>query len=233
MERSESFKEIATALAKAQAAMHGATKDGKNPAFKSQYATLASVIEAARGPLTDNGIAFLQTPGILTAEGLPITTTLMHCSGEFVSTTLVMPVQKRDPQGIGSVITYGCRYSLMSLLGLPPVDDDGEAAMDRSAPQQRPVAQKPAPKATPAAVQQDEDPFGLPPLDDEYDESKTKYIATCKEIIRTHAGDYSHLVVWWNGEKDARRDFSLNQAEVDDLKAALQARAPQQKEAAE
>lgn len=158
MERSESFKEIATALAKAQAAMHGATKDGKNPAFKSQYATLASVIEAARGPLTENGIAFLQTPGVLTPEGLPITTTLMHCSGEWVSSTLVMPVQKRDPQGIGSVITYGCRYSLMSLLGLPPVDDDGEAAMDRT-------PQRPAPRLAPPKASVSEPS----PFDDEED----------------------------------------------------------------
>lgn len=71
-----------------------------------------------------------------------------------------------------------------------------------------------------------------PPTDQGVDESKTKYIATCKEIIRTHAGDYKHLVTWWNEEKNSRRDFDLNQAEVDDLKAELAKRAPKQAEAA-
>jgi hypothetical protein len=40
-----------------------------------------------------------------------------------------MPVKDRNnPQAVGSAITYGCRYSLMAMLGLPPVDDDGNAA---------------------------------------------------------------------------------------------------------
>ncbi|MBF9233956.1 ERF family protein [Microvirga sp. BT350] len=201
--------------------MHGATKDRKNPAFKSEYATLASVIEAARGPLTENGIAFLQSPGLLTAEGLPITTTLMHISGEWVSTTLLMPVQKRDPQGIGSVITYGCRYSLMSLLGLPPVDDDGEAAMDRSPPKAQPKV-VPPPRF-------DDDPFG--PLAS--DESKAVYLRTCREIIDGGSKPYGELVQWWKDEAQNRRTFGLTQAETDDLKNDLMAKAPQQKEAAE
>jgi hypothetical protein len=90
---------------------------------------LSSVIEAARGPLTENGIAFLQAPGVFDEGGIPITTTLVHSSGEWISSTLVLPVAKRDPQGVGSAITYGCRYSLMAMLGLPPVDDDGNATM--------------------------------------------------------------------------------------------------------
>lgn len=129
MQTSESIKEIATALAKAQAAMHGATKDRKNPAFKSDYATLSSVIEAARGPLTENGIAFVQSPGALDDAGVPVTTTLVHSSGEWFKSTVYMPVRDRNnPQAVGSAITYGCRYSLMAMLGLPPVDDDGNAA---------------------------------------------------------------------------------------------------------
>jgi hypothetical protein len=132
IETSESIKEIATALAKAQAAMHGATKDGKNPAFKSTYASLASVVDAARGPLTSNGITFMQAPGTIAEHGLPITTMLAHTSGEWIKTTFHIPVVKRDPQGVGSATTYGCRYSLMAVLGLPPVDDDGEAAMGRT-----------------------------------------------------------------------------------------------------
>ncbi len=57
--------------------------------------------------------------------------------------TLHVPLSKRDPQGVGSAITYGCRYALMATLGLPPVDDDGESAMDRSSPPTQ--ASRPAP----------------------------------------------------------------------------------------
>jgi hypothetical protein len=129
MQHSESIKEIATALAKAQAAMHGATKDGKNPAFKSSYASLSSVIEAARGPLTENGICFIQAPGAMEDGGIAVTTTLMHSSGEWIASRVVMPVKDRNnPQAVGSAITYSARYSLMAMLGLPPVDDDGTAA---------------------------------------------------------------------------------------------------------
>jgi hypothetical protein len=132
MKTSDTVSAIAAALVKAQAVMHGATKDAKNPAFKSSYASLSSVIEAARGPLTENGIAFLQAPGVFDEGGIPITTTLVHTSGEWISSTLVLPVAKRDPQGVGSAITYGCRYSLMAMLGLPPVDDDGNAATEQT-----------------------------------------------------------------------------------------------------
>jgi hypothetical protein len=129
MQHSESIKEIATALAKAQATMHGAAKDRKNPAFKSEYATLASVVEAARGPLTENGICFIQSPGAMEEGGISVATTLVHTSGEWFKSTVTMPVKDRsNAQAVGSAITYGCRYSLMAMLGLPPVDDDGNAA---------------------------------------------------------------------------------------------------------
>lgn len=151
MRKSDSIKEIAPALAKAQAAMTGAAKDAKNPAFRSTYATLASVIEAARGPLTENGIAFLQAPS-LDEHGLSVSTTLLHASGEWLENTLTLPLAKRDAHGIGSATTYCCRYSLMALLGLPPVDDDGNAAIGGPAPV-RSVAKPDAPVSKEQAEQ--------------------------------------------------------------------------------
>jgi hypothetical protein len=140
MKTSDTVSAIASALVKAQAVMHGAAKDGVNPQFKSstsggKYATLAAVIDACRKPLTDHGIAFLQAPGAILPEGVPITTTLVHTSGEWIANTLVMPVDKRTAQGVGSAITYGCRYALMAMVGLPPVDDDdddGNAATEQT-----------------------------------------------------------------------------------------------------
>jgi hypothetical protein len=49
-----------------------------------------------------------------------------------VSETLEIPVSKFDAHGIGSGITYGRRYGLMSVLCLAAVDDDGNAAVEKA-----------------------------------------------------------------------------------------------------
>ncbi len=130
IEISTEVDKLFPALISAQGKMRGVVKDSNNPHFRSSYASLENVIDTARGPLNDDGIAFTQAPGALVDGAIEITTMLMHRSGQWLRSTLHVPLQKRDPQGVGSAITYGCRYALMATLGLPPVDDDGESAMD-------------------------------------------------------------------------------------------------------
>jgi hypothetical protein len=134
IQTSDNVDKLFVAIHAAQGAMRGATKDSKNPAFKSSYASLESVIDTARPALQSANLAFTQAPGALVDGAIEITTMLMHTSGQWLRSTLHVPLSKRDPQGVGSAITYGCRYALMATLGLPPVDDDGEAAMDRTTP---------------------------------------------------------------------------------------------------
>jgi ERF superfamily protein len=131
MLRSATIAKLATALAKAQAEMEGATKDSVNPHFKSRYADLAAAWDACRKPLTKHGLAVLQLPR---AEGpqVTITTLLTHESGEYIGESLTLTAQQNTPQGIGSAITYGRRYGLMALVGIAPEDDDGEAAEGRN-----------------------------------------------------------------------------------------------------
>lgn len=133
MQRSESIKEIAAALPKAQAAITAAMKDATNPHFRSKYADLASVIEAVKPGLNAHGISFLQ-PVTFAEQGVCVETILLHTSGEWVSETLVIPVSKQDAQGVGSAISYGRRYGLQSLCGVPAEDDDGNAAAAAPAP---------------------------------------------------------------------------------------------------
>jgi hypothetical protein len=45
-----------------------------------------------------------------------------------------MPVSKQDAQGVGSAITYGRRYGLMAMCGVPADDDDGHAATSAPPP---------------------------------------------------------------------------------------------------
>ena len=133
-------KDIFSALALAQASIEGAVKDKVNPAFKSKYADLSSVIDAARGPLRDNGLAL--TIGLISDPqyNVGIEATLIHSSGQWIKyDAFAVVVTKKDAQGQGSAITYGRRYVTMSILGIPAEDDDGNAA---SAPK---PAQRPAP----------------------------------------------------------------------------------------
>lgn len=127
MNKSETIKEISVALHKAQAKIKAALKDATNPHFKSKYADLSSVVEAVKAPLLEAGIVFLQ--GVEDAEnGVAVETMLLHTSGEWLSSTLKIPATKQDAQGYGSAITYGRRYGLQSMCGVPAEDDDGNAA---------------------------------------------------------------------------------------------------------
>lgn len=149
IEQSETIAKLSAAMFKAQGAMGGVAKTANNPHFKKPYANLESVIDTAKPALQAAGIVFTQAPGRIIDQAVEVTTMLIHAeSGEWMRSTLHVPLGKVDPQGVGSSITYGLRYSLMATLGLPPVDDDGEAAMQRNAPAQRRVEQTspPAPK---------------------------------------------------------------------------------------
>ena len=125
--RSSEIAKLAVALCKAQGQMDGARKDSTNPHFKNAYADLASVWDAVRKPLTDNGLSIVQFPRTR-QNGVEIETTLLHSSGEFMCDVLWVPCSKNDAQGMGSAITYGRRYALMAVTGIAPVDDDGNAA---------------------------------------------------------------------------------------------------------
>lgn len=128
MNKSESIKDLAAALSKAQGAMRAAIKDSANPFFKSKYSDLASVIEAIRKPLSENGLAFVQGTDFDDSCGVIVETMLMHSSGEWISARIKMVPTKNDPQGIGSCVTYAKRYGLQALVGIPSDDDDGNTA---------------------------------------------------------------------------------------------------------
>jgi len=128
MKTSESIKQIAEALVSAQKEIRFATKDSTNPHFKSKYANINSVIEAVKKPLNDNGIAILQSLSPSDDNKLHLTTRLLHSSGEWIEDIAVCPIQKQDPQGLGSAISYIRRYSISSLCALYADDDDGQSA---------------------------------------------------------------------------------------------------------
>jgi len=141
--QSDNLNELFAALAKAQGEMEGAKKDAKNPFFKSNYADLSSCWDSVRGPLSKNGLSVTQLPQP-TGNGVVIVKSVLgHSSGQWISSTIEMKPVKQDPQGIGSCLTYARRYGLMSLVGIAPEDDDGNAASTGNPGKQKPAVENP------------------------------------------------------------------------------------------
>ena len=131
MTKSESIVNIAKALVNAQKNLGVALKDAKNPFFKSKFADLSAVIDAALPALNAEGISVLQPT--TTVDGKPVVqTTLLHSSGEFLSSnTDIICAKQNDPQAYGSAISYARRYGLQSFVSLKAEDNDAEGAMNR------------------------------------------------------------------------------------------------------
>jgi len=128
MNKSDTIKELATALAKAQGEIENATKATNNAFFKSKYADLAECLNTVRPVFSKHGLSLSQFPsfegGVASVESI-----LMHASGEWISSTASAPVSKQDAQGVGSATTYLRRYSLAAIAGIAQEDDDANSAV--------------------------------------------------------------------------------------------------------
>ena len=200
---SETLGKLSEALAKAQGAIEGAKKESNNPFFHARYAALSSVWDACREPLSKNGLSVIQLPGN-SDDGLFVDSILLHSSGEWISSRLHINPVKDDPQGVGSAITYARRYGLQALVGIAPMDDDGEAAMGRQ--QSREAAAK-TQKDAPVKVS------GRKPK---------PVIPTAPETVFNAGTDAEDKIPLFNGPKHAALAMRLREegATEDDLMAA-------------
>lgn len=133
IEQSNTIGALAGALAAAAPGLREARKDRGNTHLKNKYATLESFLEAVRDPLAAQGVAITQ--GVSAEAGrVTVTTQLSHASGEWMRTSLTLPIPENKAltavQAMGSTITYGRRYTLAAICGLGAEErdeDDGEA----------------------------------------------------------------------------------------------------------
>ena len=140
MNKSESIKNISTALSKFQGEVKNPPKSANNPFFKSKYTTLDVLVDTAKPLLQSNGLSYIQSCGGDGAN-VSLTTLLMHSSGEWIeSDALVLKADKQTAQGAGSAITYARRYALAAMLGLASdEDDDGNDASGNKADKKSPA----------------------------------------------------------------------------------------------
>lgn len=102
------------------------TKNGGS--YSYDYADLGDIRESVVPTLTQYGLAVTQAPSIY-GDHPALTTTLMHSSGQWIESEMLLHIEKTDAQGQGSAITYARRYALSAILGLvTESDDDGGAA---------------------------------------------------------------------------------------------------------
>lgn len=216
MRTSESIKDLAAALAKAQGAMENAAKDSVNSAFKdptnpekakgTKYADLASIVDAVKKPFADNGLSYIQSPisefrALSNHEGHVVTVLyagvqmlIMHSSGQFIEADpFLVPIAKADAQGATAGVTYARKSTLASMAGIAQADDDGNTAAGVGAQQapnmpSRQVPPKPA-QAAPAPPQKPAEPTApvKPPIAPELAAARSKY----QDAITKHNGSFS------------------------------------------
>jgi hypothetical protein len=176
MQKSDSIKELAAALAKAQGEIKGASKSSTNPFYHSKYADLSEVWDACREPLAKNGLAVIQSANSngdvgkidiwrkddsgagafrsVAAVKLTVVSLLAHSSGEWYQDEVSFSVEN-DPQSIGKAISYMRRYQLASMVGVYQEDDDAEGAMGRKSSTQTELPPPSGKTDSPGQQQQD------------------------------------------------------------------------------
>lgn len=117
---------IYQAMLKAQGEFDKVTRTDE--AFNYKYAPLDAVINATRKGLSDNGLVIMQFP-INEEDRVGVKTILAHESGETIENQYTTSSYKKDPQGVGSLITYFRRYAYMAVCGIAPEDDDAQGSM--------------------------------------------------------------------------------------------------------
>ena len=132
---SSSVGALAAALAKAQVQIANAEKSltativspfPREGSRTFRYAPLSSGLDLVRKCLGQHEIATVQATTIDRESGLiKLTTTLVHASGEWVSSDWpVCPLSETAaPHRLGAALTYARRYALFTLVGIAGEDD--------------------------------------------------------------------------------------------------------------
>lgn len=134
MKHSESIIGVAKALVEVNKEIGNIKQTAENPFYHSSYAPLSTILETIRPILNKNGLVILQD---ITREGnnTIISTMILHSSGEWIMQEgLCLPLEKLTPQGAGSAVTYGRRYSLSAMLNLATEEDDDGNSSEKASP---------------------------------------------------------------------------------------------------
>ncbi len=117
-----------------------ATVKSDKGTYTYNYADLADVSAAILPSLAPHGLAWSTQPTMEDGHFL-LRYQLRHVSGETIEGAYPLPAPG-NAQGMGSAITYARRYTLCSVTGVAPAEDDDDGASASSA--SRPAKRAPA-----------------------------------------------------------------------------------------
>jgi hypothetical protein len=208
--------QIALALSEIHGEVSTIHKGADNPYFNSKYATLAAVRQMVNPLLHKHGLALTQLPTRDVVVSL-----LVHKSGQWIKAETEIVNAKGGPQGMGSAITYACRYAITAMLGIAPdEDDDGNLAQNHKEP---PKAKAPAPSKAPAKA-----PAPDPDLDDKVEKILAALLdfdslAEFEAYVRKHGPEwrtYPDDQVWKISNTSQKRRLVLQDIEAQKGRAA-------------
>ena len=122
-------KNIYQKLAAAKAEIGAISKDSTNPFFKSKYFDINNLLAHVEPILQKNGLICLQ-PII---DGSVVTQIIDIDTEQTIESSIAL-TDERDPQKLGSQISYFRRYTLSSLLAIQAEDDDANSAKPKTKP---------------------------------------------------------------------------------------------------
>jgi hypothetical protein len=239
---------LAAALAKAQAEIANPEKSltativspfAREGSRTFRYAPLSSGLDLVRKCLGQHEIATVQTTAIDRDSGLiRLTTTLVHASGEWVSSDWpVCPVSDTAaPHRLGAALTYARRYALFTLVGIageddldapdlpaaalsseaqknPPSPEQGAAGSDQAAEEQKPG--RPAQTSNGRARAERSKPASLPP--DASANLRHRLIAELEQLVDPEA-----LATWAHRALPLKNQLATTDAQT--VEAAFAAR---------
>jgi hypothetical protein len=157
------MKPLIQALARASINFTGIKKDGQALAGGTRpysYMTLDEILAIVRPALAAENLFLWHDPKL---DNQILEVNCHVSDGEFtLSNTVALPVQFPEKanraQVMGSLLTYGKRYSVCALLGISAdIDDDAQATTSNDTapeaqPKPRPAAAPSGPRIVPAAV---------------------------------------------------------------------------------
>lgn len=107
----------------AKQSIKGVVKNATNPHLKRNYADINSIIDTVEPILLDCGLLLMQP-----VKDGKVYTEIVDIESEDVIDSYIELPPITDAQKLGGAITYFRRYTLVSLLSLQAIDDDGHQA---------------------------------------------------------------------------------------------------------
>lgn len=136
--------------------------DSRNPHYKNRFASLEATLSKINPAFNKHGLNLSHWPA-----GNQLISRLEHVSGQWMMSAYDLSATKKDPQQMGSALTYARRYCAQAIAGLcGGEDDDAEMVNMPSSDSGSPSISVGGPKQTPEDIFSE---FVESISDDEYD----------------------------------------------------------------